>query len=195
MRDEPLFLSIIPLFVCFLRFRYTASGRRMQYQSNLGIVSSVTCLNEPGYERGFGTMIERIRKYARRHWREFSKGKAGKRFQDRYHRRQKHGHGPLGIRRLLNLTLGIVIVAASAVGGLLPALGWGTAIIGFALIAGEVLPAARLLDWAEIRLRRFWQVVRDIWNHSWAGKVLISLVALLLVAAFAYLTYSLLFGR
>jgi len=140
-------------------------------------------------------MIERIKKYARRHWREFSKGKRGKRFQDRYYRRQKHGHGPLGVRRILNLTLGIVIVAASAVGGLLPALGWGTAIIGFALIAGEFLPAARLLDWAEIRLGRFWQFVRDVWNHSWAGQVLVIAAALLLAAAFAYLAYLLLFGR
>jgi len=139
-------------------------------------------------------MIERAKWYFRRHWREFTKGRKGKRFQDRYHRRQKTNSGRFGIRRVINLTLGIVLVAASAVGGLLPALGWGTAIIGFALIAGEVLAAARLLDWAEIRLRRFWQFVRDIWNHSWAGKVLVTAVALLIFAAFAYLTYFLLFA-
>jgi len=138
-------------------------------------------------------MIERIKKYARRHWREFSKGRPGKRFQDRYHRRQKYGHGPLGVRKILNLTLGVVLVAASAVGGLLPALGWGTAIIGFALIAGEFLPAARILDWAEVRLRRFWLFVRDIWGHSWAGKVLVAATALLIVSAFGYLVYYLLF--
>jgi hypothetical protein len=66
------------------------------------------------------------------------------------------------VRRSFNLTLGILIVAVSAVGGLLPGPGRGTAIIGFVLIAGEFLPAARLLDWAKVRLRHFWQFVRDI---------------------------------
>ena len=83
----------------------------------------------------------------------------------------------------------------SAVGALLPGPGRGTAIIGFALIAGEFLPAARLLDWAELRLRHFWQFVRDIWGHSWAGKVLVIAVAMLIIATLGYATYSLLFAR
>lgn len=139
-------------------------------------------------------MIERAKRYARRQWREFSKSRPGKRFQNRYHRRQRMGHGPLGIRRIINLTLGILIVAVSAVGGLLPGPGWGTAFIGFALIAGEFMPAAQFLDWAEVRLRQFWLFVRDIWNHSWAGKVLVIAVALLIVAAFGYAVYFLLFA-
>ena len=140
-------------------------------------------------------MIERVRRYAWRHWRSFSRGRPGKRFQERYRRRQERGHGQLGVRRIFNLILGILIVAVSAVGGLLPGPGWGTAIIGFALIAGEFLPAARLLDRIELELRGFLQFVRDIWGHSWAGKVLVIAVTMLIIATLGYATYSLLFAH
>ncbi|MBA3423112.1 MAG: hypothetical protein ACR2HO_06095 [Rubrobacteraceae bacterium] len=140
-------------------------------------------------------MIERIKEFARQTWQDFSRGRPGKRFQSRYYRRQKASPGRFGFRRVFNLTLGILIVAVSAVGGLLPGPGWGTAIIGFALIAGEVLTAARFLDRVEVRLRQFWLFVRDIWNHSWAGKVLVSAAALLIIFAITYLTYFLIFAR
>ena len=99
------------------------------------------------------------------------------------------------MRRVSYLSLGVLIVAVSAVGGLLPGPGWGTAIIGFALIAGEFLPAARLLDRAELALRGFLQFVRDIWGHSWAWKVSIIAVAMLIIATLGYATYALLFAR
>src|SRR5919206_4098095 len=118
-------------------------------------------------------MIDSAKRFAWQQWRSFSQGRPGKRFQERYRRRQERGQGRWGVWRVFNLTLGILIVAVSAVGGLLPGPGWGTAIIGFALIAGEFLPAARLLDRVELQLRGFWQFVRDIWGHSWAGKVLV----------------------
>jgi|SRR5215210_9149863 len=140
-------------------------------------------------------MIESVRRYAWRHWRSFSRGRPGKRFQDRYRRRQELGHGRWSVLRIFNLTLGVLIVAVSAVGGLLPGPGWGTAIIGFALIAGEFLPAARLLDRAELSLRAFWQFVRDIWGHSWAGKVLVFTATTLVIATLGYAVYFLLFAR
>jgi hypothetical protein len=139
-------------------------------------------------------MIENVRRYTWRHWRRFSQGKPGKRFQERYRRRQEHGHGKWSVGRILNLSLGILIVAVSAVGGLLPGPGWGTAIIGFALIAGEFLPAARLLDRAELTLRAFLQFVRDIWGHSWAGNVLVISVTVFVVAVLGYTVYALLFA-
>ena len=139
-------------------------------------------------------MIESVRRYAGQHWRSFSRGRPGKRFQERYRRRQELGRGQWGVRRISYLSLGVLIVAVSAVGGLLPGPGWGTAIIGFALIAGEFLPAARLLDRIELALRAFWQFVRDIWGHSWAGKVLVTTVTVFVVAAVAYTVYALLFA-
>jgi hypothetical protein len=140
-------------------------------------------------------MIESVRRYAWQHWRRFSRGRPGKRFQERYRRRQEQGHGRWGVRRVLNLSLGVLIVAVSAVGGLLPGPGWGTAIIGFVLIAGEFLPAARLLDRAELALRGFLQLVRDAWGHSWAGKVLVISVTVFVVAVLGYAVYALLFAN
>lgn len=139
-------------------------------------------------------MIESVKRFAWQQWRSYSMGRPGKRFQERYRRRQEHGHGQWGVRRVLNLSLGVLIVAVSAVGGLLPGPGWGTAIIGFALIAGEFLPAARLLDRMELQLRAFWQFLRDIWSHSWAGKVLILAVTTSLVTVLVYATYFLIFA-
>ena len=142
-----------------------------------------------------GRLLHWMIEYARQHWREFSRSRPGKRFQQRYHRRQKHGHGPFGIRRIVNLTLGVVIVVVSAVGGLLPGPGWGTAFIGFALIAGEVLLAARLLDRIEILLRRFIQFCKDVWViANPLGKTVIASLILTLVATLAYGTYFLIFG-
>src|SRR5215212_5155984 len=115
-------------------------------------------------------MIESVRRYARQHWRRFSRGRPGKRFQERYRRRQEQGNGRCGLR---------------------PGPGWGTAIIGFVLIAGEFLPAARLLDRAELALRGFFQLVRDIWGHSWVGKVLIITVTVFVVAVLGYTVYAL----
>ena len=139
-------------------------------------------------------MIESVRQYAGRRWRSFSRGRPGKRFQERYRRRQERGHGQWDVRRVLYLSLGVLIVAVSAVGGLLPGPGWGTAIIGFALIAGEFLPAARLLDRVELTLRGFLQFISDIWGHSWAGKVLIIAVAMLIIATLSYTIYALFFA-
>ena len=139
-------------------------------------------------------MIDSVKRFAWQQWRSYSRGRPGKRFQERYRRRQESGQGKWGVSRILNLTLGILIVAVSAVGGLLPGPGWGTAIIGFALIAGEFLPAARLLDRAELALRAFLQLVRDTWGHSWAGKMLVITATVLIVAVLAYATYALLFA-
>ena len=129
-------------------------------------------------------------------WREFGHGRPGRRFQDRYHRRQKSGARSL-VWRIANIVLGVVLVALSAVGGLLPVLGWGTAIIGFALIAGEVLYAAWLLDRTEHGLRNAVPLFRDVWRSAnLRGRALIVLalaISAALVAYFVYLVFLILF--
>ena len=127
---------------------------------------------------------------ARRYWREFSAGRPGRRFQDRYHRRQKEGRGRL-IVRIFNIFFGLVLIALSAIGGLLPVLGWGTAIIGFGLVAGEVLFAALLLDKVEKWLWRFVQFCKDVWLlANFVGKALITLLLAALAAGLLYGMYS-----
>jgi hypothetical protein len=45
-----------------------------------------------------------------------------------------------------------------------------------------------------LTLRGFLQFVRDIWGHSWAGKVLVTTVTVFVVAVVGYATYALLFA-
>ena len=62
------------------------------------------------------------------------------------------------------------------------------------ILAGELLPAARFLDWLEVRLRKLGRYVYEIWRASVWGKIAVILVAALCVAAVAYVAYLLLSG-
>lgn len=126
-------------------------------------------------------------------WREFADDEPGQRFQNRYHRRRENEKSHILLRIFL-ITLGAVIALSSLVLAPLPGPGWGTVFIGLMILGGELLPAARFLDWAEVRLRRLWKPIRDIWKSSVFGKIAMIAVAVILVAAFVYLTYYLLFG-
>jgi hypothetical protein len=76
----------------------------------------------------------------------------------------------------------------------LPGPGFATVFVGLAILAGELLPAARLLDWGEVRLRRFGRFVGMVWRSSLLGKVAVVAVAALIAAAVAYVAYRLLFA-
>ncbi len=62
------------------------------------------------------------------------------------------------------------------------------------ILAGEFLPAARSLDWLEVRLRKLWRLVERSWRASALGKAAVILVAALCAAAVVYVTYLLLFS-
>ena len=102
-------------------------------------------------------MIGRIKQ----DWRYFEKSRPGSRFQDRYRRRQKGRRQHQGVRRRFDPTrifyviIGAALIVTSALVGWLPVFGWGTVFLGLGMIAGEFLPAARLMDWLEIRARKF----------------------------------------
>ena len=87
-------------------------------------------------------MIERIRTS----WRIFAGGRPGLRFRERYRLRRSRGHRGLHPVRLSYLGGGAALIVLSALFGWLPILGWGTVILGLAMIAGEVQPVARLMD-------------------------------------------------
>ncbi len=130
----------------------------------------------------------------KKEWRELQNGTPGERFQEHYHRRQKTRKS--GWRRPLILVSGIAVVAAGVF--FLPAPGPGFLIIfaGGGLLAQESLAAARLLDWAEVRLRKTAAWGFGVWKSSPAPvKILLVLVGLGLAAAAAYLGYRLVFAR
>ena len=126
-----------------------------------------------------------------RHWREFTESKPGERFKERYRRRRQDEQGHI-IWRIFLITLGAVIALGSLILAPLPGPGWATVFVGLMILAGELLPAARFLDWLEVWLRNFWQFVRQAWQASVVGKVTVILVAALCVAAVVYVVYLLL---
>ena len=124
-------------------------------------------------------------------WEEFKESKPGDRFKDRYHRRQQEpGHL---VNRIVLVILGSILAVGSLVTAPLPGPGFATVFLGLAILAGELLPAARFLDWSEVRLRQLWLFVRDVWKTSLAGKIAVVVVAAILVGAFLYVAYLLLF--
>jgi uncharacterized protein (TIGR02611 family) len=134
-------------------------------------------------------MIEQLQQS----WREFTESEPGQRFRDRYHRRRQDEQRHI-IWRIFLITIGAVIALGSLVLAPLPGPGWATVFIGLMILGGEVLPAARFLDWLEIWLRKLGRLIHKIWQASVVGKITVSLVAALCVAAVAYVAYLLLSG-
>jgi uncharacterized protein (TIGR02611 family) len=127
------------------------------------------------------------------HWREFRESKPGQRFKDRYRRRRQHEQGHI-LWRIFLITLGAVIALGSLLLAPLPGPGWGTVFIGLMILAGELLPAARFLDWLEVWLRKLGRYIYEIWRSSVWGKIAVILVSALCVAAVVYVVYLLLFS-
>jgi hypothetical protein len=62
------------------------------------------------------------------------------------------------------------------------------------ILAGELLPAARFLDWLEVWLRKLGRLIRKVWQASVLGKIAVILVGALCAAAVVYVVYLLLFS-
>jgi hypothetical protein len=139
-------------------------------------------------------MIRGMIEWARRHWREFKESKPGHRFQERYYRNRRRSGGRFSVRRIANIVVGSVIAIVSLFFGWAPGPGTLTFFIGMGLVAGELLPVARFLDWAEVRLRKLARFVAKVWRESLLGKAAVVVVAALIAAAIAYTVYRVFFG-
>ncbi len=128
-------------------------------------------------------------------WRRFKGSKPGHRFQERYCRRQESERGWRDPRRLFYVVGGVIVAVGSLVLGVLPGPQSLTFLVGVGMIASEVRPVARLLDWAEVRARKFGRWVGGIWRSSAAGKLLVISVVAICVAAVLYVAYLLLLGN
>lgn len=129
-------------------------------------------------------------------WRIFAGGRPGLRFRERYRLRQSRGHGGLHPVRLANLAGGAALIVVSAVFGWLPVLGWGTAVLGLGMIAGEFYPAARAMDRLEVWARRvLWPLGgRFAGLPAWA-RLAVSVVLAAAAFALVYGSYSLVLAR
>lgn len=136
-------------------------------------------------------MIERIKKS----WRLFEASRPGRRFRERYHRRQRASRGTFTISKVLYVVGGLALIVVSAFGGWLPVLGWGTVVLGLGMVAGEFKPAATLMDWLEVRLRRLFRPVgRAFLRLSAWAQLAVSASIAVLTLALMYAIYQSTFG-
>ena len=132
---------------------------------------------------------------ARRSWRLFTSSKPGDRFQVRYYYRKYSSRGRSSLSRIFNIVVGSALAIFSAFFGWAPGPGLLTLVIGLMMVGGEILIVARLLDWAEVRLRQLARVAGEVWAGATpVGKALIILLILVCVAALVYGAYYLLFA-
>jgi hypothetical protein len=129
-------------------------------------------------------------------WRRFLKQSAtGRRFRDRYHRRQQAGRSHSAPRRACYVASGVAIAIGSLLLAPLPGPGWGTFFVGLGMVAGEVFQVARLLDRAEVFFKEALRGAKGVWGKSaLAMRVSIALTISMCVVASGYGAYHLLPG-
>ena len=128
-------------------------------------------------------------------WRIFAGGRPGLRFRERYRLRQSRGLGGLHPVRLANLAGGAGLIVVSAVFGWMPVLGWGTVVLGLAMIAGEVQPVARLMDrWEVVTRRLLGPPVKTVGRLPVWAQLCVSLTGALMTFGLVYGLYSLALG-
>ncbi len=96
-------------------------------------------------------------------WRLFKASKPGHRFRARYRRQQRSVQRSSALRKVLVIVGGIMVVVTSLLLAPLPGPGWGTALLGLVIIAGEILIVARFLDRAETKLRGPAKRAKIVW--------------------------------
>jgi hypothetical protein len=135
--------------------------------------------------------LENVLENAIEEWRWFLKHSApGRRFRDRYRRRQQTGRDRSMLRRACYVAFGIAIAIGSLLLAPLPGPGWGTFFVGLGIVSGEVVHVARFLDRGEVRVREALQRTKGVWDKSApAVRVLIALTISLCVVASLYGAY------
>ena len=98
-------------------------------------------------------------------WRRFTASKPGHRFRARYRRNQRSVQRSSALRKVLVIVGGTLVVVTSLLLAPLPGPGWGTALVGLVIIAGEILIVARFLDRAEMKLRGPAQRATIVWSN------------------------------
>jgi hypothetical protein len=88
-------------------------------------------------------------------WERFTHSPPGRRFQERYQRRQQENSGAW--KRCAFVGAGIILSVVGIFFMVIPGPGIPILALGLALIAQEFAVLARWLDRAELKLRRLWK--------------------------------------
>jgi hypothetical protein len=95
-------------------------------------------------------------------WNQLRADPPGERFHNHYERARKTSRA----RRLVQLVLGIVLIAAGVVLCFIPGPGLLVMVFGFALISSQSRSIARMLDRIETALRRFGRRLKRRWHRT-----------------------------
>lgn len=101
-------------------------------------------------------------------WQHFKEVEPGRRFQDRYEKRQCECQGKFDLSKVVNIVAGVVVTALGLF--MMPAPGPGApiVIVGLSLIGSEFRPLACFLDKVEVRLRPLAAKAKHIFDTAWA---------------------------
>lgn len=124
----------------------------------------------------------------KRQWRELRKGSPGHRFRAQYERNQRARAGKSFLRRWATLFVTVVLLLVGVVLLFIPGPGIPFLIVGAGLLAEQFRPAASVLDWSEIKLRKITRLGLSKWRQApIAAK---GTAAFLLVIAIAGVGYG-----
>lgn len=101
---------------------------------------------KPGRNQAAGSLRTRYRQQ----WNALKKSAPGHRFQERYERNREDGNLTGRIARTL---LGGALVIAGLTLMVIPGPGLPVLVVGAGLLATDSKPAAKLLDWVELKIR------------------------------------------
>ena len=123
----------------------------------------------------------------KREWQALKKGRPGTRFQQRAERAKRDRAKQSTVKRLARPAIGVVLLVAGVIFCLIPGPGLPLIFIGAALLAEQSRPAARFLDWLEIRARKSFGWGKRWWHRATApakAAVLVFGVAVLMGAGY-----------
>lgn len=93
-------------------------------------------------------------------WQILKSEAPGRRFEERYRYRRYEAPSPPAWR-IAKIVVGALLIPVGIALWFLPGPGWLTIIAGLALLAGQSRWTSRLLDGAEVRIRRLYEKFRD----------------------------------
>jgi hypothetical protein len=102
-------------------------------------------------------------------WQKFQSGRPGHRFQDRYERNRQARSNRTLVKRFIKPLAGIGMLVAGVVFCLIPGPGLPLLLFGGGLLADVSRPAARAMDWLDVRIRAVISRSLHRWKQASTG--------------------------
>lgn len=131
----------------------------------------------------------------REHWREFRRGRPGRRFQSRYERARKGERRTGTLQRVLIVGLALGCFALGALFAVIPGPALPFFFLGGGLLATESRPIARFMDWCEVEVRKVVAWGKRRWRRlPTIARVAVIVLVVCCSAGSAYLSYRVIRG-